>query len=147
MPATSTTSETAFGEAWETFFRAARAARARRTAGGDCVLTVPQYHLLEPLTEGPSKVGALAGAAGISPPTATRMVDLLTREGLVERRASDEDRRCVLVDLTDDGRRALDAKRRDVRAMRRRIARLLDEDEREQATRLLLRLADALEDL
>jgi hypothetical protein len=31
--------------------------------------------------------------------------------------------------------------------MRRRIARLLDDDERAEATRLLLRLADAMEEL
>jgi DNA-binding MarR family transcriptional regulator len=147
MPATTTASETEFGEAWEAFFRAVRRARTRRGPTGDCALTVAQFQLLEPLADGPGKVGRLAEAAGISAPTATRTVDLLVREGLVERHASAEDRRCVLVALTEDGRRALLAKRRDVRAMRRSIARLLDDDEREQATRLLLRLADAMEEL
>ena len=147
MTTTATASETEFGDAWETFFRAARRARARRSENQDCPLTVPQFQMLEPLADGPARVGDLAAAAGISAPTATRMLDLLAREGLVARRPSDEDRRCVLVDLTEDGRRALLAKRRDVRATRRRIARQLDDDEREQATRLLLRLADALEEL
>jgi MarR family transcriptional regulator, organic hydroperoxide resistance regulator len=147
MPATQRTSETEFGEAWEAFFRAARGARARRGATQDCALSVPQFQLLEPLMEGPSKVGGLAVAAGVSAPTATRMLDLLVREGLVERHASAEDRRCVLAALTDDGRRALQAKRRDVRAMNQRIARLLDDDEREQAARLLRRLAEAMEEL
>jgi MarR family transcriptional regulator, organic hydroperoxide resistance regulator len=147
MPQTATTSETEFGDAWEAFFRAARRARARRGSPEGCELTLPQYQMLEPLIDGPSKVGALASAAGISAPTATRMADILVREGLVERHASAEDRRCVMVDLTEEGRRALLDKRRDVRATRRRLARLLDDDERAQATRLLLRLADAMEEL
>jgi DNA-binding MarR family transcriptional regulator len=148
VPATATTSETAFGDAWEAFFRAARGARTRCGGPSDtCTLTLSQFQLLEPLGDGPSRVGALAVAAGVSAPTATRMLDGLVRQGLVERHASDEDRRCVLVALTEDGRRALQTKRRDVRALRRRIARLLDDDERAEATRLLLRLAHAMEEL
>jgi DNA-binding MarR family transcriptional regulator len=52
-----------------------------------------------------------------------------------------------MVALTDAGRDAVSAKRREVREMRRKVASLLDEDERAQATRLLLRLTDAMEDL
>jgi MarR family transcriptional regulator, organic hydroperoxide resistance regulator len=147
MTATQTIAETEFGDAWEAFFRAARRARARRGATADCALSVPQCQLLEPLMDGPSKVGGLAAAAGVSAPTATRMLDLLVREGLVERRASAEDRRCVLAALTDDGRRALETKRRDVRAMYDQIAHLLDDTERAQAARLLQRLAEAMENL
>lgn len=95
---------------------------------------------------GPRKVSELAAAAGVSPPTATRMLDGLARQGLVERRASAEDRRCVFVVLTDKGRRAVEAARRDVEAMRRRIGRMLTDEERAQATRLLLRLAHAMEE-
>ena len=148
MPAATTTGEQAFGEAWEAFFRAIRRARSQRgSKPGSSGLTVPQLHILEPLDRGPSKVGAVAQAAGVSAPTATRMLDALTRQGLVERHASDEDRRCVLVALTDDGRRAVTSKRREVQEMRRKIAALLDEDERAQATRLLQRLANAMEEL
>lgn len=143
-------SEAAFSEAWESFFRAARGARTRSGAGGagaGTCLSLPQFQLIEPLTERPHKVSELASAAGISAPTATRTLDGLTKQGLVERHTSDEDRRCVLVALTDDGRHALTTKEREVRAMRRRVARLLTDEERAEATRLLLRLADAMEDL
>lgn len=142
-------SETAFSDAWESFFRAARGARRRMGEGGDgsCPLSLPQFQLIEPLTERPRKVKELAAAAGISAPTATRTLDGLAEKGLVERHASDEDRRCVLVALTDDGRHALTAKEREVAAMRHRVANLLNDEERAQATRLLQRLADALEDL
>ena len=36
----------------------------------------------------------------LAPPTATRMLDGLERESIVERRPSEEDRRCVTVELT-----------------------------------------------
>jgi DNA-binding MarR family transcriptional regulator len=142
----SVASEAAFADAWETFFRAARAARTRSAGSGSC-LSLAQYQLVEPLTDHPHKVSELASAAGVSAPTATRMLDALTRQGHVERHASDEDRRCVLVALTEDGRLALAQKQREVQAMRSRIARLLSDEERAQATSLLLRLADAMEDL
>lgn len=142
---TTTDTEAEFSAAWEGFFRAARRARARH--GSDDGLSVPQLNLLEPLLGGPSKMRALACAAGVTAPTATRMLDGLSRQGLVERTPSDEDRRCVLVALTDDGRREVETKRRQVQANRRKVARLLDDTERAQATVLLQRLADAMEDL
>ena len=140
-------SEAAFSDAWESFFRAARSARTRSGAGGGTCLSLPQYQLIAPLTQRPHKVSELASAAGISAPTATRTLDSLAKTGMVERHASDEDRRCVLVALTDDGRHALTTKKREVRAMQRRVAQLLTDEERAQATRLLQRLADAMEDL
>src|ERR1700692_526911 len=44
--------------------------------------------------------GQLAKAADLHPATVTAMLDLLEDEGLVVRRRSDADRRCVLVALT-----------------------------------------------
>lgn len=144
-----TTSDQEFADAWEAFFRAVRRMRSQgtRPTQGCEGLTFPQFQLLDPLCAGPGKVSSLAGLAGVSAPTATRMLDGLEKQGLVERHASDEDRRCVLIALTEEGRRAVDAKRRDVRAMRRKVAAQLTEEERAQATALLQRLADAMEDL
>jgi DNA-binding MarR family transcriptional regulator len=139
--------ETAFSAAWEAFFRAARRARSRARAGNPDDLTVPQYHVLEPLDAGPRTVGALASTAGVSAPTATRMLDTLCRQGVVERHPSEQDRRFVLIALTGEGRRRLEAKRQEVRAMQQRVALLLDDDERAEATRLLQRLTDAMENL
>ena len=73
----------------------------------------------------------LAARERISPPAMTKHVDRLERDGLVERRASEEDRRRVGVTLTDDGQRLL----RRVRSRRtawlaQRLAKL---DETEQA--------------
>jgi DNA-binding MarR family transcriptional regulator len=135
-----------FAEAWEEFFRAARRARGRAETGTSG-LTMSQWHLLQPLAEGPRQVGELASAAGVSPPTATRMLDGLAKQGLIERAPKDTDRRCVVVAATDDGRHAIAAKRRQAAAVRRRIAHTLEPDEREQAAVLLRRLADVMEDL
>jgi DNA-binding MarR family transcriptional regulator len=55
--------------------------------------------------------GQLAKAADLHPATVTAMLDLLEEEGLVVRRRSDADRRCVLVALTPEGQSLLERKR------------------------------------
>jgi DNA-binding MarR family transcriptional regulator len=49
----------------------------------------------------------LAARERVSPPAMTKHVDRLERDGLVERRPSEEDRRRVGVTLTDEGQRLL----------------------------------------
>jgi len=143
-----TDSEAAFAAAWETFFRAVRHARGRAVKAEDGALTLPQYHLLDPLeSEGALPVGVLAQEAGVAAPTATKMVDGLVRAGLVERAPSQHDRRVVLIALTDAGRDALAAKRERVKAVRSEIHAQLSETERNQAAALLQRLAGIVEDL
>ena len=64
--------------------RAGRAAGAGR-GGGERGLTLSQYGLLEGLTTRPSaRVQELAGNAGVTPSTATRILDALERRGIVE---------------------------------------------------------------
>ena len=54
--------------------------------GDEGELSLSQYHLLEPLIDGERLATCeLALAAGVSAPTATRMLSGLEREGLVER--------------------------------------------------------------
>lgn len=55
----------------------------------------------------PSAQISIAKRIGIEGPTLTRMLDTLEAEGLVVRRADPSDRRTKLIELTDDGRRAL----------------------------------------
>jgi MarR family transcriptional regulator for hemolysin len=55
----------------------------------------------------PSAQIAIAKRIGIEGPTLTRMLDTLEAEGLVVRRADPTDRRTKLIELTDDGRKAL----------------------------------------
>jgi DNA-binding MarR family transcriptional regulator len=137
-----------FATAWETFFRAVRRAKGRASAQPpEHGVSVAQYHLLAPLAGGEAQtIRALAEAAGVAPPTATRMLDGLDRDGLVTRTPSATDRRCVTVDLTPAGREALERTDAAIVAARVRIAESLSEAEREQAAALLRRLAVVVEE-
>jgi DNA-binding MarR family transcriptional regulator len=77
---------------------------ARSLAECDEDVTLPQYRMLVVLaTRGPQPSATLAGALGVSAPTATRMCDRLVRKRLVQRRASRADRRQVVLRLTPTG--------------------------------------------
>jgi DNA-binding MarR family transcriptional regulator len=135
-----------FSTAWESFFRTTRRLRAK--AGkfpGE--LTLAQYHLLEALRENDElPVGELADRAGVAPPTATRMLDCLARDGFVERRHSETDRRSVLVRLTAGGAQAVETAHGVIESWRREVFERLKPEEREPAARLLARLAEVLEE-
>jgi DNA-binding MarR family transcriptional regulator len=137
-----------FVTAWETFFRAVRRAKGRASARPPADgVSLAQFHLLLPLASaGAQPIGALAEAAAVAPPTATRMLDGLVRDGLVTRRTSAEDRRCVLIELTPAGRDALAVTGEVLAGVRARIAASLSEDERTQAAVLLARLATVVEE-
>ena len=137
-----------FDVAWEQFAAAIRRARSRAAERTDGGLTPSQYRLLAALEDAPSlTVGELAGAAGVSSPSATRMLDGLEQDGIVVRERDVEDRRRMAVRTTAKGRRALaDAHGRAVAACETIYAGLTP-DERAQAERLLPRLAEAIEQL
>jgi MarR family transcriptional regulator, organic hydroperoxide resistance regulator len=138
----------AFSEALAEFFRATRRARGRAASrpSPDCI-SLAQFHLLEPLETGPLTNGQLAEAAGVSSPTATRMTDVLLTRGWVSRLDDPKDRRAVLISLTPEGRRALEAKMSEYAALREQIASSFDPEERRVAAGLLHRLAEVIEDL
>ena len=136
----------AFSSALLDFLRATRRMRGR--LGDEGELSLSQYHLLEPLLDDERLATCeLALAAGVSAPTATRMLSGLAREGLVERVPCVEDRRVVHVVLTDDGRARVLAKRARGEARRAEIFASLSAGERREAARLLERLAAAVEGL
>jgi DNA-binding MarR family transcriptional regulator len=138
----------AFSAALHDFFRAARRARGRAARRSDPEgLSLAQYHLLEPLADGPSTNRQLAAAADVSSPTATRMIDVLVARDLVTRVEDPTDRRAVLISLTPRGRRALEAKMREYDAARRQIAAAFDPDERRVAAGLIERITEVIEEL
>jgi MarR family transcriptional regulator for hemolysin len=140
------TEQDAFSTALLGFLRATRRMRGR--LGDSDELTLSQYHLLEPLIGGERLATCeLALAAGVSAPTATRMLTGLERDGLIERVPCDADRRVVHVNLTDDGRDRVFAARARGKARRAEIFASLSAGERREAARLLERLADAVEGL
>jgi MarR family transcriptional regulator, organic hydroperoxide resistance regulator len=136
-----------FTLAWETFFRATRRARGRSTGPLEgSRLTLAQYQLLEALRDAPRlPVSELAAAAGVAPPSATRMLDALVRDGIAERTPSEKDRRVVHIALTDAGRDAVDAAAERVGAGRARVRDQLSPAEQEEAAALLRRLATIVE--
>ena len=137
-----------FEDAWGEFFASVRRMKGRLATSDEDELSFSQQHLLLALADCPSlPVGELALAAGVSPPTATRMLDGLERDGIVTREPSPEDRRKVVVRLTDDGRRLVGKKKRETERRRRAVYESLSGDEREHATHLLHRFAELLDDL
>jgi DNA-binding MarR family transcriptional regulator len=135
-----------FSESMELFFRTMRRARTKAGDVESTGLSTPQFVLLAPLLDGRERsVRELAEAAGVASPTATRMLDGLVRDAIAQRRPSETDRRCVLVDLTPHGREALEAARSRARARRAELYDLLEPQERADAERMLRRLAELAE--
>ena len=145
--ATTASDPATFSAALDDFLRALRSARGR--LGADSELTLTQLHLLEPLVEAgiPLTIGELAEAAGVSAPTATRMLAGLEQAGLVARRRDDADRRCVHVHLTGDAVARVRRKRERVARRRSELFEALSPGERREAARLLSSLAAAIEEL
>ncbi len=69
-------------------------------------------------------------------PDVTRLTDRLAKQGLVERRRSEQDRRLVMHRITDRGRALLRAMHADIRAVQQAFAEHLSEDEQRQLSRL-----------
>ncbi len=86
---------------------AARFSKSMEVALADVNLSLPQYRLLAFLSGGPERATALAGWLDVSPPSLTALVDGAVARKLVERVASEEDRRCVRHVITSDGNEAL----------------------------------------
>ena len=140
--------EAVLSEALHDFFRAARRARGRAARqSADELISLAQYHLLEPLLDGPLTNRELAELAGVASPTATRMVDGLVGRELVTRIEDPSDRRAVVISLTEAGRKAVSEKTREYDKARRRIAAALEPDEQPVAADLLRRLAVVIEEL
>jgi DNA-binding MarR family transcriptional regulator len=145
-PDTSTAYEQ-FEFAWDEFMVSVRRARGRAASapGG---LTSSQFHLLDALDRGTARtVGELAEAAGVTPPTATRMLDVLEREGVVERGRDEADRRVVAITLTPAGRKRVRARRSLIAKRRRMVFDALTAEERRRGAQLLHRLAEVMDHL
>lgn len=98
-------------------YRSVSAAQ-RRLRGRDAMLdglSVPQYSLLRPLLEHDElSAGELSRSAGLTPATATHMLEQLARAGMIERERSAGDRRVVMTRLTPQGREQLQARHESV---------------------------------
>lgn len=138
----------AFLNAFDVLAQAIRRARGANAQPSDDLLTFSQYALLQSLDgEATARVSDLAGGAGISPSTATRILDALERRAIVRRHRSPEDRRGVTITLTDHGRETLDRQAVWMRGRQRAFYEELPGAERELVSDLLVRLATLIDEL
>ena len=138
----------AFLSAFDALAQAIRRARGANAQPSDDLLTFSQYALLQSLDGGATaRVSDLAGGAGVSPSTATRILDALERRAIVRRHRSPEDRRGVTVTLTDHGRQTLDRQAAWMRGRQRAFYDQLPVAERELVADLLVRLATLIDQL
>ena len=137
---------TAFAEGSDTLFAALRSIRGRIAAGEG--LSLSQARLMEPLEEHtPVTVSALARAAGVAVPTATRMLQGLEQRGMVTRRRAAHSDRVVEVLLTAQGAHALHNQQNVLRDRQRETFESLDDNEKAVALSLLTKLTALVKDL
>ena len=71
-------------------------------------VTETQFRVLELLAKNEAhKVTDLAEKMGVKPSAVTTMIDRLANNGLVSRRHDDNDRRAVLLSITEEGREVI----------------------------------------
>ena len=84
--------------------------RAARTAAPDNELSVAQLELLSCLAENPgSRPSHLARLLNLAPNSVTSLVNALHGRGLIARSADSDDRRTVVLTLTEQGEEAVSA--------------------------------------
>ena len=72
-------------------------------------VSVEQFHILRHIRKGINSVSDLADMRQISRPAMSQAVDVLFGKGLITRHQSEEDRRFVQLDLTENGTELLNA--------------------------------------
>ena len=137
-----------FLNSFDAFAQAVRRARGAQGQDREEALTLSQYALLQALSgRDTARVRELADEAGITPSTATRILDALERRAIVSRTRSEDDRRGVTVRLTELGRKTFHSQDAWLRARQRAFYDALPATERELAPDLLVRLAGLIDEL
>lgn len=85
----------------------------------------------------------LADFLGISPPSATSLVDTITKSELLERKADMNDRRVVRVRITKKGERYLEAHKQKVAEILRQSIGKLTAKEQDQLSAILEKISKA----
>jgi DNA-binding MarR family transcriptional regulator len=137
-----------FLAAFDEMAQAVRRARGATNQVANEGLTLSQYGVLQPLSGRDSAmVRELAEEAGISASTATRILDVLERRGVVRRARSADDRRAVTVTLTAFGRELLHTQDEWFRRRQRAFYAALPAAQQELAPGLLIGLAALINEL
>lgn len=109
-------------------------------------ITVDQWSILKNLRQyADLSQKELAEYCGKDQPTLTRIVDLLVRKKLVERRANPADRRSFVVHLTPEGKHKIDTLSGNISEIRMQAWKNLNETDFEHLKRILNTIYDNLE--
>lgn len=103
-----------------------------RSDRGESGISAPRLSVLSVLVAGgPVSLAELAAAEDVKAPTMSRIVEGLVKDGLATRDTDPANRRKVRIAATEAGRRRLDSGReRRVSALRERLRRLADSEQR-----------------
>lgn len=94
---------------------------------------------------GPATVGQIAGALGVTLPSASATIDRLVRSGLLERRSDPSDRRVVINQVTAEGSALVERLREERRARLRQGLDRLSSEELHLVAEAMTTLARALD--
>src|SRR5690606_17814001 len=104
----------------------------------DFGITIDQWSVLKVLyNEDPMTHKELAEKTGKDQPTLTRIVDIIIKKELVERVEHPNDRRCLLVQLTDTGKERIKMLSPEIAAIRMKVWENLSEEDFKNFTRIL----------
>lgn len=118
----------------------------RQFALGNFDITVDQWLVMKNLhSQNDRKQSELAELIGKDNPTLTRMIDLLCKKGLTERRPHPSDRRSFTVHLTKKGETKFTELSPKIRTIRMKAWENLSEDDYEQLKRILSRIYSNLD--
>lgn len=94
-------------------------------------MTYQQYNVMRMIdTSGPQAQAEVARHLVVTAPVVTRLASALVEDGLIERQADPNDKRAVILALTDTGRRRARAMRRDLLAAARELLEPLPTERR-----------------
>jgi len=109
----------------------------RGVSDGPALTSTQRVVLIELVSSGPLRLGALAERIGASDPTVSRAVDGLVTIGIVERQADPGDRRAVLHLATAEGRDWVERRRGEVAGALKQALRGLAAADRKQLLQLI----------
>lgn len=101
-------------------------------------ITIDQWSILKALySEDPMTHKELAEKTGKDQPTLTRMIDIIMKKELLERVEHPEDRRCLLVQLTNKGKNKVKELSPEIAQIRMKAWENLSEEDFKNFTRIL----------
>ncbi|MGA5729204.1 MarR family winged helix-turn-helix transcriptional regulator [Streptomyces seoulensis] len=137
-----------FTRAVQDLLGAVRRSRGRLAGQTRPALSLSQVQLLESLADhGTLGVSEMAEHAGVTTPTATRMLKQLERDGIVTRTRKPGNERRVEIELTEAGADLLAEHRARLRERQLRAFRELTPEHRAVATELTRRLSELVDEM